>query len=256
MSSIARRRRLVQTVLGVINVFPRNSRFELVPKTGPLYYEDALRTTATHDFVDDPDFVRAYARGVKAAGWDYGIRWRVHVALWIAAAGARIEGDFVECGVGRGMVSSAVLESLPWSELGRRFFLVDTFLPFWPGADGEQTAAQGVSEHYASDVDAVRSNFAEWPNVVLAQGRIPEVLDTIDVEHVAYLHVDLNVADAERVALEHFWPLLSPGGFVLLDDYGFGGDHRLQKQSADGFAATAKTDILTLPTGQGLIVKE
>jgi hypothetical protein len=253
MSVASRRSKISDTVLRVLNVVPRNSRFELVPKT--RYYEDALCTTATHDFVDDPDFVRAYQRGVRAAGWDYRIRWRVYVALWVAAAGTRIPGDFVECGVGRGMVSSAVLESLPWADLGRRFLLVDTFLPYFPDADGRQGEDQGISQHYASDVEAVRANFAEWPDVCLIQGHIPEVLDTIDVEAVAYLHLDLNAAEAERAALRHFWPLLSSGGFVLLDDYGFGGEHRLQKRSADEFAAAANTRVLTLPTGQGILVK-
>jgi Methyltransferase domain len=154
------------------------------------------------------------------------------------------------------MVSSAILESLPtWGQLEKRFWLIDTFLPYWTDSGGEQTSAAGVSEFYASGPDEVAANFAEWPNVEIVQGRIPEILDGLNVESVAYLHIDLNAAAAERSALAHFWPLMSTGAIVLFDDYGFGGEHRLQKAAVDEFAAGENAPVLSLPTGQGLMVK-
>lgn len=41
---------------------------------------------------------------------------------------------------------------------------------------------------------------------------------------------------------------------VLLDDYGHSG-HEEQKRAFDGFALSKDVKILTLPTGQGLIIK-
>ena len=237
---------------------PKDSRFSLVPRDPWVgwYAEDAVRSVANHGFVDEPAFVKAYDRGVSAAGWDFKIRWRVHVALWAAAAGARIPGDFVECGVGRGMVSSAVLESLPWEDLEKRFWLIDTFLPYWTDAEGAQPESGEVSPYYASGLDDVTANFAEWSNIKITPGRIPEVLEGLDIGAVAYLHIDLNAAAPERAALAHFWPLLVPGALVLFDDYGFGGEHVLQKIAIDEFAAKVGAPVLTLPTGQGLMVKE
>jgi hypothetical protein len=54
--------------------------------------------------------------------------------------------------------------------------------------------------------------------------------------------------------LEYFYPKLVPGGVVLFDDYGHRG-HHLQKELADEYASTQGAAILTLPTGQGLLVK-
>lgn len=251
------RARVSEVGVRLLNLLARNHEYRLVPKPGPapgqLFEQGPLWTRTNHDFAADPVFQRAYQRGVAAAGWDYNIHWRVHVALWAAQAATRIPGDFVECGVGRGMVSSAVLEGLDWEPLHRRFFLIDTFLPYSVGPDGEQSEAHGVDEHYASSVDAVTANFAEWSRVQLVAGRIPEVLETIDVDQVAYLHVDLNSAEPERAALEFFWPRLSPGAFVILDDYGFAGPAEIQKAAADEFAASVGTSVLTLPTGQGLV---
>jgi glycosyltransferase involved in cell wall biosynthesis len=58
----------------------------------------------------------------------------------------------------------------------------------------------------------------------------------------------------ERAALEHFWPLLSCGGLVLLDDYA-NCDYPYQKQVMDDAARGLKAEILALPTGQGLLMK-
>lgn len=252
--------RVANGVVRTLNVVaPPGWELFLLPKRGDgpgqLYAQDGLFTDAAHEFVDDPAFTRAYARGVQAAGWDYGIQWRVYVALWVANAATRVPGEFVECGVGRGMYSSAILESLPWSDLGRRFVLIDSFVPYRVVAQGDQVEGAGRDEHYADDVEAVTKNFAEWPRTEVVQGRIPEVLDTVDVGSVAYLHVDLNSAPPERAALEHFWPKLSPGAFVLLDDYGFGGDTHAQKVSADEFASSVDRSVLALPTHQGLIIR-
>jgi hypothetical protein len=51
----------------------------------------------------------------------------------------------------------------------------------------------------------VRRNFAEWPNAVIVQGVVPDILPTISTNQVAFLHIDMNCAYPERAALEYFW---------------------------------------------------
>jgi hypothetical protein len=89
---------------------------------GPnAYNRDGLITVHNHTFMGEPQFQRAYDRGVAAIGGDdkYRIQWRVHVALWAAASAAKLEGDFVECGVNYGFMSSAIMEALDWDKLGK-----------------------------------------------------------------------------------------------------------------------------------------
>ena len=45
----------------------------------------------------------------------------VHIALWVASRCARLEGDFVECGVNYGLNSSAIMHHLNWNKLGKNF---------------------------------------------------------------------------------------------------------------------------------------
>jgi hypothetical protein len=100
----------------------------------------------------------------------------------------------------------------------------------------------------------VRDNYREWPNVEIVQGVVPEVLPALGIDRVAFLHLDMNCAFPEAAALRHFWPLLSPGAMVLLDDYSYFGNHAL-KRAIDSVAQSLGIEVLSLPTGQGLILR-
>jgi O-methyltransferase len=83
---------------------------------------------------------------------------------------------------------------------------------------------------------------------------VPEILWNTGIGAVAFVHIDMNCALPERAAFEFFWERLSPGGVMLFDDYAYYG-HGLQRQSIDEAARATGAEILSLPTGQGLIMK-
>ena len=235
---------LHRALVATVTAFNRNpwtsQRLELLPRDEhPFYDEDGLWTHHGHTFADDPRFVRAYRRAVQAGGFDYEIRWRVHALLWAAERAVGLPGDFVECGSARGFMASAICEYLDWDT--RPFYLFDTFRP-------------GGCRYYASSPEAVAPNFAQWPGVRLVVGEIPATLDDVQVDEVAFLHVDLNHASAEEAAVRHFWPRLVAGGMLVFDDYGFQGFEE-SRESADRLGDELGYSVLTLPTGQGLVVK-
>ena len=61
-------------------------------------------------------------------------------------------------------------------------------------------------------------------------------------------------AKPEIAAANFLWPRLEPGAFMLLDDYGWA-PHIHQKRAWDVWAKENQIRILSLPTGQGLIMK-
>jgi len=225
------------------------------------YAEDGLYSLHDPRFLQDERFARAYARGVQAnQGHDPGLAWRTHIAIWAASTALRVEGDFVECGVNAGFLSSAILSSLPEP---RRYFLIDTFagpvLSQYSAAErasgrarfAEEAAARGA---YVTDLDRVRANFAQWPHAVVVQGAVPEVLPSIDCDRVAFLHLDLNCAAPEIAALDYFWNKMPRGAVILLDDYAYLG-HSAQGDAAGAWLQDHHAELLTLPTGQALILR-
>jgi hypothetical protein len=229
------------------------------------YTSDGLISLHRHAFMEDPAFQRAYQRGVRTLGgqdW-YQWQWRVHIALWAAASASRLDGDFVECGVSYGFLSSAVMEFLDWDRLGKTFYLLDTFAgvdPRFIPTDQHRASAFKKNRRwlryglYASSVDGVRENFAQWRNQRIIVGAVPETLDQVDARAVAFLHIDMNCAPPEVAALRYFWPLLSPGAFVLLDDYAYRGFEE-QRLAMNALASELDVPICALPTGQGLLIK-
>jgi hypothetical protein len=234
--------------------------YTIVGDDPSVYWADGLRTVHNHDFVREPSFVKAYARGVAAAGVDYDWQWRVHIGLWAASSAARLEGDFVECGVNRGFLSSAIMELLDWDTRGKTFWLLDTFAgvdeTILPPAEREvvqRRPAEGGSA-YVDGADSVRRNFADWKNVRIIVGSVPSTLDQVDAETISYLHLDMNSSTPEVAALDALWPRLTPGAVVLFDDWGYRG-FEPQHEALGAYARDHGLPVVSLPTGQGLLLK-
>ncbi len=97
-------------------------------RTAGLYGHDGIFTFNNSHFTHDSSFRAAYKRGVEASsGVDPKIEWRVHVALWAARCAMHVEGDFVECGLNAGFVSSAIMHDLGRQRGEKIFYLIDTF---------------------------------------------------------------------------------------------------------------------------------
>jgi O-methyltransferase len=234
----------------------------------PSYNADHLVTWhKTLDFLTDPQFVSAYQRGMDSghricrepgSKTDIHIEWRVHVILWAAWHASKLEGDFVECGVNTGIYSLALCHYLNFNHLDKGIFLFDTFagIPDEQINEREKELGRLLENEvwYEDCYETARKNFGSFPRAVLVRGKVPDTLTSVPIRKVCYLSIDMNIVEPERAAIEFFWDKLSPGAPVILDDYGWSG-FVPQKEAMDEFAAKHGAKILTLPTGQGLLLK-
>jgi len=151
---------------------------------------------------------------------------------------------------------SAVLEALPnWEDSGKKLFLCDTFQPFGVDATtGLQMTSAGINPVYAENLKQVTNTFAQRKNVRFVEGLLPDSLKQLDAQEIAFLHIDLNSAEPEVRSLEILWPRLTTGAIVLLDDYAYVGSE-LQYEAMNRFAESRGVRILTMATGQGLLIK-
>jgi O-methyltransferase len=214
-------------------------------------------------FLDDPCFRRAHARGWASGGKKTehidDNRWIIHTALWAASHAARLPGDFVECGVDTGMMSVAICDWLDFNSLDKEFWLFDSFRGI-PESQMTDTERNGIAawhnrHAYRECFAEAAANFAPWPRCRLIRGEVPATLAQFPAgRRVAYLSIDMNIVAPEVAALDFFWDRLVPGGVVVLDDYAWA-THRAQQVALDAFAASKGTIVLSLPTGQGLLIR-
>jgi hypothetical protein len=227
-----------------------------------VYNQDGLRSIHNHDFMRDPSVCKAYERGCRAAS-DCKWHWRVYIGLWAGFTASKLAGDFVECGVNRGFLSSAIMEFLDWDSLNRTFYLLDTFEGVDPRYVSQEDCQCGVIERsqsaledcrYVRCAESVKVNFSQWKNTRIIKGSIPETLNQVETQNVAYLHLDMNCSPPEIAAMNFFWDRLVPGAIILLDDYAYLG-YESQKHAMDAFGKEKQVMIASLPTGQGLLMK-
>jgi O-methyltransferase len=233
----------------------------------PVYNGDGMRLKGRSlDCLASRRFRHAYARGMnsghhiarpKGSTRDIGVDYRCYVECWAAEHALRLKGDLVCCGVNTGIMPLAICEYIDFNASGKTFWLFDTFAGIPEAQMSETERPARVEENaafYSDCYDVAKRNFAPYPKTHLVRGTVPETLSTVDIERVAYLSIDMNIAYPERKAIEYFWPKLVPSAIVILDDYAHA-PYRAQKLSMDEFAATQGVSVLTLPTGQGMLVK-
>ena len=220
------------------------------------YSGDEVATGSILSFMDDDLFKASYRRMRVASREvnDPGLHFRVHQILWATQNCFKLDGDFVECGTGRGMMMSAALHSLEnWNAANKNLYLCDTFQPFGINPEtGRNDKRFGVRDTYAKSLNDVEANFSEWERINFIVGFVPDSLQSVVTEKVAFLHIDLNNAAAEVGALRYFWPKVVKGGIIVLDDYA---QVLEQNQAMAALSNELGFSILTTGTGQGIIVK-
>jgi O-methyltransferase len=224
----------------------------------PLTYNrDGLATIHRCDFLSDPRFREAYARGLETGSWGRADpAWRAYVCCWAAEKGAGLPGDFVECGVNRGGLASAVAAYVGFERLEKTFYLLDTFNGFVERylTPTERKLARTSDREFEECYDFVARRFAHFQNVRIVRGPVPDTLQLVSSQQVAYLSIDMNCVQPEIAAAEYFWDRLVSGAVIVLDDYGWV-TFEEQKTAFDKFARERGVHVLAMPTGQGLIFK-
>ncbi len=219
------------------------------------YNTDGLATSNNCDFITEAKFAKAYEVAKKTNPWpNFTLMWRIHVICWVAESVKGLEGDFVECGVNTGSYARAIVEYINFNSLGKTFFLMDTYSGLDQNLITTEEKKLGINNYkYRDTYEEVKKTFAPF-NTKIIKGSIPETLPQCDVKKVCFLSIDMNNVIPEIAAMEYFWDKIVLNGMVVLDDYGFP-LHINQKLAFDKFAKSVGHEILTLPTGQGLILK-
>lgn len=140
----------------------------------------------------------------------------------------QIPGDLIEAGVWRGGIPILMRAFL--KEVGdsrRCVWVADSFagLP-QPKRDWRDRLAHKLlnpARHLTIPRAQVEQNFAHFglldDQVQFAEGWFSETLAKIPAERFALIRLDGDYYESTRDALNALYPKLSPGGFLIVDDY-------------------------------------
>ncbi|MFT4934442.1 MAG: O-methyltransferase [Pseudoalteromonas distincta] len=221
---------------------------EVMTEPRGLFVGDNLITLSKRlAFLDDRVLMEAFMRNAETVA-ERGALWRIATLVWAARSALRVEGDFVECGCYKGNSARIISEVVGFADLPRHYYLYDLF------QHDESMPHHSMMEHSETLVDRVRARFSDMSNVTITQGRVPDSLAVAAPEKIAFMHLDLNNAAAEIGALEVLFDRISPGGILILDDFGWLA-YQDQLVAEMQWMAERGYRILEMPTGQGLVIK-
>jgi len=166
----------------------------------------------------------------------------------------KIPGDFVECGVWRGGSSMiAALTFLEGGDASRNLWLYDTYGPRPEPTEKDIRASDGLpaSEIWADlphtntpELDDVRSNMrsTHYPeeNIRFIQGKVEDTIPQAMPTNISILRLDTDWYESTYHELKHLFPVLSPNGILIIDDYGW---YRGSREATDQYFQENDTQI-------------
>ncbi len=145
----------------------------------------------------------------------------------------RVLGDLIETGVWRGggcIFMRAALEY--YKDDNRLVWVADSFAGC-PKPDERFVQDQGdtfwtQTHMLAVSLDEVKANFSRYglldDRVRFLPGWFKDTLPTAPIKTLAVLRLDGDMYSSTMDALTNLYPKLSPGGYVIIDDYGMAAD--------------------------------
>jgi len=145
-----------------------------------------------------------------------------------------IPGDIAECGVWKGgacLLASLVLADEEGRDTERSIWLYDTFTGMVAPGEEDRIASSGeaLSERepegwWSSGLEEVRDTLKksdlQSANYRFVEGPVELTLEKEIPEQLAVLRLDTDWYESTRKELEVLYPRLSPGGVLIIDDYG------------------------------------
>jgi hypothetical protein len=179
------------------------------------YYPDALPS-----FPDLSDLYRRWIRGNKPNNNGDATRFIALILNIRQLEQEGIEGDFAELGVWKGN-SAAILADFA-AKSDKRLFLFDTFSGFdsrdFVGVDQNRR-----HEFADTSIDFVRETVGHPQVTTYLQGFFPDsITEEVRQRTFALAHIDCDLYEPMKAALDFFYPRMPKGGMLILHDYSSG----------------------------------
>ncbi|MDB5029909.1 TylF/MycF/NovP-related O-methyltransferase [Mucilaginibacter sp.] len=146
-----------------------------------------------------------------------------------------IKGDFVECGVWRGGSTMAAIDTLiKAGDKNREIYLYDTYEgmsaptehdKIFTGATANELMDKDAASAWCySALEEVQKNVGSLKytsgKVHYIKGKVEDTIPQNIPQKIALLRLDTDWYESTAHELKYLYPLLVPGGVIIIDDYG------------------------------------
>jgi O-methyltransferase len=172
----------------------------------------------------------------------------------LAKQALHVPGDFAECGVYKGgtaMLLSRVASQSTAPE-GKKLLLFDSFKGMEVTDPTKDLHQPG---HFAdTSIEAVQQRVAWFKGAEFHVGWIPESFRGLEGRRFSFAHIDVDLHQSVLDCCEFIYPRLSPGGFMVFDDYGLPSCPGA-RQAVDSFFRKRPEVPLVLSNGHAVVFK-
>lgn len=205
-------------------------------------YLDLLTKVLVNSIYEDPSadpwHGKQFDPAVRAVGrdWPRSAHTMVGLArlnnlrdLMLRTLDNGVPGDYIETGVWRGgccILMKAVLEVC--GDTKRNVYVADSFEGL-PKPNPESFPADLSDTHFTHaelsvSLEAVKANFEKYnlldPRVIFVKGLFQDTLPKLESGPFSLLRLDGDMYESTKASLDNLYPKLSPGGYIIIDDYG------------------------------------
>jgi hypothetical protein len=239
-----------QTIVGNLSAgYTRGEAYAAIERVASILYPSVIFGEESKLFWQEEGLISDFRR---VAGTNMRSFERKVTVYNLVRSLGHVAGELAECGVFEGATSFFMAKADQEAGASRELHLFDSFagLSTPGGYDGDYWAEGAL----AASEGKVRENLAGMEGVHIHAGWIPTRFSEVAGLQFAFVHIDVDLHDPTRDALEFFYPRLSPGGMIVCDDSGFATCPGATKALRNYFANKPER-IISLPTGQDFVIK-
>ena len=166
-----------------------------------------------------------------------------------------LEGDFAECGVYKGGTAFLIAYAQEKNAVrDKKLHLFDTFSGM-PTRANNDPGGHKENDFGDTSIDAVKEYLCHFPFVTLHSGLIPEIFTVVEDSKFAFVHIDVDLYQSAKDCCTFFYDRMVRGGVMIFDDYGFPRYRFAEKQAVDEFFRDKPESLISLSTGQCIVIK-
>ncbi len=131
-----------------------------------------------------------------------------------------IPGMYVEIGTYRGDSAQAALEYMRQARIEREAYFFDTYEGFSFDAAHMSTDVSWTGTHGDTSKDLVEQRLIRYKNANFIKANIIEDNLPLEINAIAVCNIDVDMYEAIEAALIKVSPMMSPGGVIMVEDFG------------------------------------